>query len=92
MTTKYRITKTTHYARQTETSRQLTLSQAVKYYAKTLERGVYWSTRSKGGTQINTTPETIDGLIESLNAASANSNLDRVGDTFTYEECVRSLA
>jgi len=80
----YVITHTRSMSGRSYTSQPLTLEEAVKYYAYTLEVGASWQ-HERGNKKINRNPKTIDSLITNLNNASRNATRNGLGDHYTAE-------
>jgi hypothetical protein len=85
MSKQFIITSSNPYTGRNTTNRPLTLTEAIEYFAYTLEVGASWS-HEKGNKKINKTPTTIKGLITNLNNASNNTARDGCGIYYTYTE------
>lgn len=84
---RYVITSLRPMSGRTDTSRPLTVAEAVAYYGYTLECGVFYE-REKGNKKINRNPKTIAALMSNLNKASDNLALNGCGDTYSAEEFI----
>ena len=84
MTQQYIITKTSPYTGRSNSSRPLTVAEAVEYYSYTLECGASYE-HERGNKKINRNPKNIDSLIKNLNNAASNSAANGCGDYFNAE-------
>jgi hypothetical protein len=87
MSKRYIITCTKPMSGSSNTSRPLTVAEAVEYYSYTLEVGASWA-HEKGNKKINRSPTTIRSLLSNLNNASNNAARNGCGAYYTAEETV----
>ena len=84
MTKQFVITSTSPYTGKTNTSRPLTVAEAVQYYSYTLECGASWE-HERGNKKVNRNPKTINSLITALNVASNNQARNGCGNYYTAQ-------
>jgi hypothetical protein len=84
MSKQYVITCTRPMSGRSNTSRPLTVAEAVEYYSYTLEVGASWA-YEKGNKKVNRNPTTIKALITNLNNASNNAARNGCGDYYSAE-------
>lgn len=68
----YRIQRTKERTGDFSVTAPMTIAEAVKYYAYTLEKGASWQ-HEPGNAKINREPKTIASLIKNLNNAVNNA-------------------
>ena len=85
MPKQYIITSTSPYTGRSNTSRPLTVAEAVEYFSYTLECGASWA-HEKGNKKINRSPKTIKSLVTNLNNASSNTARNGCGNYYTAVE------
>lgn len=84
---RYVITSTRPMSGKSNTSKPMTVKEAIQYYGYTLECGASWQ-HEKGNKKINRNPTTIKSLITNLNNAANNSARNGCGDYYKAVEFV----
>ena len=86
MSKTYRISRTSEH-RSFSISEPLTVEEASRFYAYTLEVGASFQ-HEKGASKINLKPRTINSLLSNLNKATHNSTANGYGDAIYTAELV----